>query len=272
MKRIYTILPLLLSFLLLMGCDNILRDQDSDNVEYPTNIEKVSESKQASLTKKYQDSNDPGFCASVNEYGLNDSEICIDREILRVEIEDHEEGRMQEMAAEFLEKNREFTNVVDADLLQIYRSSGLRGCVKCDGSEGDIKNIGWRIAYENQRYEGLEVKNTGLTVFLDSEKVYMAYGHWYRDIVVPSVDKLDFEDARQSLLGREFTYYDWTGEKNQTITEESFGEYEEKVIYPLETEQGIELRVCLAVEADIWHFYIDSTTEELVHKNQIVAF
>lgn len=138
MKRIYTILPLLLSFLLLMGCDNILRNQDSGNGEYPVMIEKVPESKQASLTKKQRDSNDPGFCASVNEYGLNASRICVDREILRVEIEDHEEGRMQEMAAEFLEKNQEFTNVLDADLLQIYRSYGTRGCVKCDGSEGDI--------------------------------------------------------------------------------------------------------------------------------------
>lgn len=100
----------------------------------------------------------------------------------------------------------------------------------------------------------------------------MAYGHWYRDSMVPSVDKLDFEGARESLLGKKFTYYDWTGEKTHTITEDSFGEYEEKIIYPLETEQGIELRVCLAVEAGIWHFYVDSTTEELVHKEQIVVF
>lgn len=258
--------------LLLFGCDNPITS-DYHSEEYPVIIEKLTDGERQALIEKYRNNNDHDFpCASLNEYGFNDSKICLDREILRVEIMDDEKDRMEKMAAEFLVRNQEFTNVPDKDQLEITDSHGLSGCLKCDGSEGDITTIGWRVTYENQTYEGVNVGNTQLMVFLDSEKVYAVNGHWYRDIDVPSVDQLNHDDARKLLIGREFTFYDWTGEKNYTITEDSFEEYEDKSIFPYETEKGLELRVSLIVEAGIWHLYLDSITGELIHKKQLIIF
>lgn len=258
--------------LLLFGCENHLTSSHHSE-EYPAIFEMLTEGERQALIEIYRNNNDHDFpCASINRYGFNDSKICLDREILRVEIIDDEKDRMEEMAAEFLVSNHEFTNVLDNEQLEIAKSHGSLGCLKCDGSEGDITTIGWRVLYENQTYEGVNVENSRLMVFLDSEKVYAVNGHWYRDIVVPPVDQLNHDEARELLVGKEFTYHDWTGEKIYTIAEDSFKDYEGKAIFPYETEKGLELRVSLIVEAGIWHFYLDSTTGELVHKKQMIVF
>lgn len=258
--------------LLLFGCESLLTSEQQGG-DYPVIIERLTEGERQALTEKYKTNNDHDFyCASINEYGLNDSKVCPKREILRVEIKDDEEVRMQNIAAEFLVRNQEFTNVEEKEQLKIEQSYGLSGCLKCDGSEDDKTTIGWRILYESQTYEGVNVENSRLMVFLDSEKVYAVNGHWYQEIVIPSIDQLDHDDARELLIGKEFTYYNWTGKQTITISEDSFEEYQDRVIFPYETEKGLELRVCLVVEAGIWYFYIDSITGKLVHKKQLITF
>lgn len=279
MKLCYFIL--LSSALLLSGCDNTITsvrqvEETSGHQigDYPAIVERITEGERQDLIEKYRSNNDFDFCASINEYGFNDGKICTDREILRVEIKDDEVDQIEKLAAEFLVKNQEFTNVQDEEQLKIASSQGLLGCLKCDGSDENIATIGWRIVYENQTSEGVNVENSSIMVFLDAEKVYQVNGHWYQDIIVPTVDQMDFEEAREKLIGQEFTYDDWSGNKTLIITEDSFEDYEGKAIFPYETEKGLELRDCLVVEAAIWRFFldIDSTTGELVHKDQVISF
>lgn len=251
---------------LLSGCD-LVKTEDTED-QYPTILQKKTAQEQYILLEEYKSDN-PHLCAEINEYGLNGDKICTDREILRVEIKDEE--RIKEMAREFLERNRKFTNVFDGTQLDIEKSSGMTGCLKCDGSEGDVATIGWKLKFKNQTYKGLEVKNTKVSVFLDAEKVYRVYGHWYNDIVVPSDDRLDYEAARDTLVGKELTYNDGSGTKTYVVTKDSFGDYENKVIMPYKTERGLEMRVCLVVSSgEWWHLYVDSTTGEFIHKELLV--
>jgi hypothetical protein len=256
---------------LALGCESSIVEDDIQPEEYPAFIPTITDHHREALISRYQYHN-PGFCASINKYGLNESRTCLDREIVRVEIKDEDHPRLKDIAAEFLKKNEEYTNVNDPDQLQIRQTFLLTGCIQCDGSEGDSRPITLRIVYSNQSYNGLEVDRTTLTAFVDMEKVYRLDGHWHSEFVVPEIDSLDFNDVRNSLLGREFTYNDGFGNKSYTITEESFGELEQRMIFPHETDDGKELRVVLVVDAGIWNFYTDSTTGELLHKRQRLFF
>ncbi len=265
-----TLLIFSLTFLTI-GCKSSIVEDDNQPEEYPAFIPKITEHQQEALITRYKNSN-PGFCASINEFGLNEGDICLDREIVRVKIEEDDHPRLKEIAAEFLVRNEEYTNVTDPGQLQVQQTYLLNGCIQCDGSEGDSRPITLRIVYSNQTYNGLEVDRTTLTAFVDMEKVYMLHGHWYSDFVVPDVDSLRFSDVRNSLIDREFSYNDGFGNKTYTITEESFGQLEERMIFPHETDDGKELRVVLVVDAGIWNFYTDSTTGELLHKRQRIFF
>lgn len=269
MKSLKIVSCLILIFTI--ACDPVSSIEES---KYPSILKKKSVTEQNQLHSEYMENN-AGLCAEIDEYGLNGSKICPFRDILRTEIKDEEKERMEEMARQFLVKNHKFTNVFDETQLQIDRSFGRRGCIKCDGSEGDIKNIHWKVRFENQVYEGLEVENTGIDVFLDSAKVYQVYGHWYKEVVISELDEVNIEQAKESLIGKSFTYYDWGGEQTYTITEDSFDKFRNdktKVVFPYETEKGLEMRVCWVIQAGIWSFYIDSTTDEIIHKKQLVVF
>ncbi len=243
-----------------IGCD-LIQSPDSFVENYPTIFPRMSEGEIQALKNEFDELNNYEICNSINEYGLTGHRLCTDREILRIEIHDDAEDTMIARAAETLRKNKRFTNVYDPGSLEIHQSN-RRGA------------IDWRITYHNQVYNGLEVKNTRIMVFQDAEKVYNISGHWYRDIYIPSSDRFDIQEARETLIGREFTYSSHTGVHTYTVTEDSFDEHYEKVILPHETDNGIELRVSweISVGATMWYVYVDTTTGEYLWKQQMIVF
>ena len=243
-----------------IGCD-LIQSPDSFVENYPTILPRLSQGEIQALKNEFDELNNHEICNSINDYGLTGHRICTDREILRVEIHDDAEDTMIARAAETLNRNKQFTNVYDPGSLEIHQSS-RRGA------------IDWRITYHNQVYNGLEVKNTRIMVFQDAEKVYNISGHWYRDIFVPPTDRFDIDTARETLIGREFTYSSHTGVHTYTVTEDSFDEHYEKVILPHETDKGIELRVSweISVGATMWYVYVDTTTGEYLWKQQMIVF
>ncbi len=272
MKSLRKVSYLILIFTI--GCDPVSSIKGKEESNYPRILEKKSESEQQQLYSEYMENNS-GLCAEIDEYGLNGSKICTSREFLRVEIKDEEKERMNMMAKEFLVRNQKFTNVFDEEQLEIDRSYGIKGCIKCDGSDGDMKNIHWKVRFKNQELEGLEVENTVIDVFLDSDRVYQVYGHWYKDVILPDEDEISIEEARSSLVGKSFTFSSWTGEQTYTITEDSFEEFGKdrgKIIFPYEADQKLEMRVCWVISANIWNFYLDSSTGEVIYKEMTVMF
>lgn len=129
MKRLSFII-LLSFFVLLLSC-SIIGPNNNDS-EYPTTLIPNPAVELQKLRNEFNELNNYEICSSLNEYGFTESKICLDREILRVEISDEE--KMINMAKASLIKNKKFTNVTDTSLLVVERSSGIRGCVLCDGS------------------------------------------------------------------------------------------------------------------------------------------
>ncbi|MDX1638882.1 MAG: hypothetical protein R3281_12990 [Balneolaceae bacterium] len=264
-------ITIIASSLFIPACNPFVTNVDTED-RYPTVLEKISEQKQMLLQEAFEKAN-PGLCAEINKYGLNGNKICNDREVARKIITDDDEQRLIAEARKFLTRNAKFTNVRDSGELVVRKSVGLSGCLACDGSEGDRAVIGWKVSFDNQRLNGLEIKDSSIDVFMDSENVFQVYGHWYPHVVVPELGRLDAEAVKDTLLGKELRYSDWTGEKTHVITEESFGEFEEKAIIPYETDRGLELRVCLGISVGkIWHIYVDNTTGEIIRKEQQINF
>lgn len=266
--------------------DNPINMPVSSDSSYPTIYLPLSSDMLREAEAKYIQLHNNQICSRLDRYGWPDWSLfpCEGREKLRQEITS--EARMITMAKETLVKIGEFTGVADTLCLAIRRSLGVSGCVKCDGSEGDIVTIGWRVDFVNQVYEEFEVPKTGLNVMMDAENVWLVGGHWYPEIHIPEVDQISPENARESVIGIEIVWYDFGGSPQIfTVTSGSFTEGIEKAIVPVINDNSIEVRVAwqlgismisLGLERSLsnhpwWFIYIDTTTGEIIQIQQLFS-
>jgi hypothetical protein len=239
---------------------------------YPTKIYPLNSTELTKRISEYQTLNKNQVCTSLNEFGFCEYDLtpCMNRSIQRTEITD--EAKMINMAKEFISKNSKFTGISNIDELQLSSSSGIHGCIKCDGSEGDKKNIGWRVCFSNQIYNGYEVFNTEFMVFLDNNGVYMIGGNWYPKINIPDSNEFDLEKAKQSLYGHKISFLCWSP-INITVSAENIQEEARKVIIPYKIEDRIELRVAWEIliygsgSTPLWTIYVDVMTGETIMEN-----
>ncbi|MBA7604682.1 MAG: hypothetical protein GH143_06630 [Calditrichaeota bacterium] len=275
-----------------LSCDapfDTLKDDPSDQTDYaPVNMPISSDSypsiycslpydKLQEAKAEYQRINEYQVCSPLDQYGWPDGSLtaCLSREIIRQEITD--EDRMITMSKELLLKNSKFTGVTDTLDLVLLDSRGLIGCVKCDGSEGDIVHIGWRIIFADQVYQGLEVYNTLFYLWMDTEKVYRISGHWYPEIYIPEIDQISPEKTRECLIGTEIVWLSLTGDRQvYTVTSESFVGDAEKIIVSVRDEDSVELRVTCRFGIEYflsgfpsWYIYVDTSTGETIQTVQL---
>jgi hypothetical protein len=264
-----TVFFLALGFLLLCGCD--IHSVDSSDT-YPTTISPLPPAELQKLMEEYRAQNNFQPCMILNNYGFAEWSSCPEREILRVQLTEADAARMHHLARSFLLKNKKFTGVTDTSTIVVRQSGGMSGCLRCDGSEGDIVFIGWRVVLANQVYRSLEVKDTGIFVWMDAEEITNVAGNWFRYIYIPEQDKVDVETARHSLVGMKIRWSDFGGrEQIFTVTEQSIGEAARKVILTHKNNQSIELRVAweISISDRLWHVYVDTTTGETVRVEQL---
>lgn len=263
---------------MLQGCDLLLESRVSFN-DYPTTLRPLSPAQLQHLKKEYDELNGGRICTSLNEFGFPEYSLtpCLNRSILRVPISETPETATARTKLA-LAKNAKFTNIQDTSDVTLLRANRMNGCIKCDGSPGDIQQIRWRIDFANQWYQGLEVLESGIVAFADAEGVIMLGGNTYRDIEIPQTDRVSFADAKTLLVGRELHYSDWTGAKTFKITKDSFpaGSEPGKVILPTRFGENMELRVTWRVpvgsDSPWWFIYVDSTTGEVMREQMLIVF
>lgn len=264
MKKPQSNLFTLLSFLVLQ-CERF-ENNDSTNGDYPTTIQPLSAAKLTELTSEFNALNDKRVCTPLNEFGFIKYKLtyCLTRKIQRIEIKD--EASKIRLAKETLLKNTKFSGITDTSALVVKRSTPLRGCIKCDGSDGDTVPIAWRIEFENQVYKNIEVKETRIVAFLDTNGVYMMGGNWYPDIFIPDKDIFSVEASKKNLIGTEITWYGWGGKNVFVVESDSFSSNVRKVIIPFKNNNAIELRLTwkFYVGGSSWAIYVDTTTGETV--------
>lgn len=262
-------------FLLVISLFSCGIDEPEIDNNYPTKIYSLSSESLSKSLEEYLLLNNYGVCTQLNSYGFCEygAMICPNRQFLKTEIND--ENEMIRIAKEFIMKNNKFTGVTNIDELQIFRSKGISGCIKCDGSENDFKITKWRLDFKNQIYKGYEILNTELVVFLDNDGVFIIGGNWYSDIVIPKEDRYNLETVKENLSGRKIHFSCWENFE-LTITQNMIKQESRKVIYPMKMEDRLELRVAWEIyilgsqQNPMWVIYIDSTTGEVLLEYQLI--
>lgn len=232
---------------------------------YPQTLSSLSDSEVSALMSEFKTLNAGQICNSLDIFGFV-AASCTPSEILRVPITDSEP--LLAMAGETLAKNYKFTGVSKSALV-LADTREIPGCVKCDGSAGDMETISLRIDYTNQVYRGMEVEDTQISVFANSEKVYRIDGHWYPDIQVPE-PVITEDDARNSLIGKEVGYSDIAGKPHtRTLTKDDVQMKGELVILPLKAESKVEIRLAwriIVAQGATWTIHVDAVTGEVLRE------
>ncbi len=270
--------PLGLVFLFATNCD--LSPLGDDEI-YPASIPEIEMGKLVEMNKEYHAMNDGEICSTLNEYGLtgfsrvlfiNDTNPCLNRDEVRIEIQYSEE--LLNQAKEALIANQEYTNVVDTENLNLKESLPLYGCTICEGPNINSVPLQWRFTFSNQTKEEIEVLGTEISVYVDANGVNRIWGNWYQ-VYAPKFIEVGYIYAQEVFLGKSLTYEDSSGTLIQhTISASDYGKTPYLKYVPIKKEGTLELRKCWIVELKIdselkWRGMVDVKTGEIVNVETI---
>lgn len=281
MKRL---IPFMIAsaFLVYYGCD-VLGPAETEG-RYPTTFRPLPASDLSKLKSEYATLNQNRICTSLNRYGFPEYDLglCLNRPILRVPISESVDSAAARAKLPLL-KNAKFTSVDDTAEVKLARAIPLNGCIKCDGSPGDIRQISWRFDFANQIYSGLEVEESGIVAFADAQGVYMLGGNRFKNIFVPALDRYTLSHTKELLVGRRIRVIGSWEETYYQITAESFlsDAANRKVILQVKQGEALELRVAWKIgvawrtgqssdpASPAWSVYVDTTTGEVLREDQL---
>lgn len=241
--------------------------------EYPTVYPAMNLSDLEQMNTEYQAANDNHICSTLNKYGFTGySEVffidgvspCMYRDIVRVEMNNTD--TLAGAAKKTLLKNSIYTGVEDTSALVLKELLPLPGCIICEGPDENRANIEWKLTFESQVIDTIEVIDTEITVFIDAEGVNRIWGNWHADFVIPPFINYGYLEAQQGLVGREIDMRNFTGEEFiYSIQEEDLNDKPRLVHIPWENENQIEMRTCWEVKVAYqgnaeftgWLAYID---------------
>lgn len=95
---------------------------------------------------------------------------------------------------------------------------------------------------------------------------------------VPIIPKVTSEKAKQAIIGKQLTYFDWTGQKRVTLTNDNL--QNSNLVVALIPRFGqssnltsIEYRLCWEFKAPIFYVYVDAITgKDVDHTSQYIIF
>lgn len=263
-------------FFIAIQCDAL---EVADFSDYPSKIDPLSQEELIALNQKYQVENGSHICSTLNEYGLtgfsrvlfpNDENPCLTREVVRIEL-DYSDSLLIK-AKQALLKNQEYTFVSDSSDLEITEVIPLYGCTICEGPDENSVPLEYKISFGIQKFGNTEVKNSEITVFIDSLGVNRIWGNWYPEFSSPSFINIGYVEAQQILEGWEIDMLPYTGENETYIV--SIENVEETPVFefmPFINEGVLELRktwrVTITYEGDSfvgWYANVDVIDGQLL--------
>lgn len=271
MKKISFVILLVIVGSGLSSCD--LLTVNTDVGEYPSTFHPLETEELEAMNDEYQQANGNHICSTLNEYGLTGfSEVffqngvnpCTNREVVRVEMTNID--TLESAAKASLLKNSVYTGVEDTSGLVLKEMNPLPGCTICEGPNENRVDIEWRLVFQNQTIDSVEVLDTEITVFIDAEGVNRIWGNWYSGIKDPEFIKFGFEEVKEGMEGWKVDMRQYTGSENiYTITEEDLEKAPRKVFLPVVEDEKLKIRACWAIpisyngedEFTGWTAYID---------------
>lgn len=248
-------------------CDSIngLKNDTSneENIEYPTILYPLSDSELDILRTELESLAGNEIKASLNKYGL------IDRSGIRIRgsstIKDKNIAIAKAKYLVFYLKN--FTNIIDTSSLIIEEATNTKY-----GSDffGD-----WHVIFKNQSYLGLEVMGTDIMVLINDDCTQIT-GHYFKYIFVPETNLISEEVAKQAIIDHVIEYGDKRGLlQTFKITKESIHNELAKVVFPLETNNSLELRITWKIPVGRnptfpdWYVFVDILSGKVIYVWQL---
>ncbi|KPK89109.1 hypothetical protein AMJ80_10220 [bacterium SM23_31] len=230
----------------------------SGNGAYPTIISPLPGAQLENLKAEFKEMN-PNFPGTLNKYGF------IEDEVKSMEHPDTiltDENLMIQRAKAFLLKNSKFTGVTDTTAMSIFNSLPF------------IRGKLWMVIFNNQIYNGLEVKRSVIHVYLDANGVFRASGNWYNYIFIPD-EQISEEDAKNSIIGFEIEYQlGWGGGSGiYVVNERDMINPAVKIVLVQFSGEKIELKVAwqISVRSAGWYVFVDTVTGEVLGTEQLWA-
>ncbi len=256
MKKLY-FFALIGLFLSCSEDDDFERFSDSN---YPTRYFFLSDAERGRLYEDFDYNLKTYF--EIDSLGYLDRDWEVDRESELFEGNINSEELVLKVAREFLQKYSGFIGINDTSLLVVKR---IQGNPRLE----ENKNR-WFLQYENQVFNGIEVYNTQIGMYVSPQGIYETFGHWYPVIYLPKHMDVSFEEAKRNLVGKTFSWIGMAGEVAHTLTTDDLNESqeEEKVIFPFRKNDCYEMRLCWKIYTGIWNFYIDTMNGEIVEYEQ----
>lgn len=110
----------------------------------------------------------------------------------------------------------------------------------------------WYLTVKEQTIDTIVVLNSTVGFRVINGEVVSCANNWYPEIYIPKVFDFDSEKAKSILVNKVVTHLGPVGEYKVTIKQENIVESKVRlVIYPVKTDEKIELRVS-------WEIYIPS--------------
>jgi len=223
-------------------------EQENSNIDYPTILTPLSETELSELQLELDSLLDTRYKATLDEYGL----IGIPGLLSRGSSSITDMNDAISIAKVAYTRFSKFTNVTDTSLLVVKRATN---------QTGSIYHNDWIVYFENQKYDDIEVLNTGIFVLITDNTTQLS-GHHYKDIFIPTKDRISLKNAEDTVLDMELIYLGFADADTFIVTEQSLhveNAYEEAsiIILPYEKDDKIEMRVCWKIPIFMGSIYPD---------------
>lgn len=257
------ILLFMLPLLVFINCE-LFDDtdaQEKSNIDYPTTLTPLSGTELNELELKLDSLSNSQYKVALDEYGFIGSAGTLNRGSSSISNADIAIVEAKDAIARFTE----FINVTDTSQLIISEATNQHGT--------DLFND-WIVSFQNQSYDNIEVLNTGIMVLI-TDNIIQITGHHYTDIVIPEDDLVSLEDAEESVIGLELTYYGWADIDTFVVDENALhvdnaNEEATIKIFPFDNDDNIELRVCWRIPI-FWgslypgfYIFVDILSKEMI--------
>lgn len=188
---------------LLSSCDVFTLEE---GVIYPTKYKELDIKKVLLLNEEYQSLNDNHICSTLNEFGFtgysellfeNGVSPCASRPDVLVAM--NEPDTLDAYVQSVILRNGKFTGVQDENNLALLAIEPYIVKPINEGPGVGSEIISWRLIYENQSENSVNIPSTQIEVIVDAKGVNRIWGNHYPEIYIPLVPNVDNQRAQEIL-------------------------------------------------------------------------
>lgn len=226
-----------------------------NELEYPTVLLPIGRVKADSIQNSIRSN---FFFSYIDEYGLFSFSGTLGRGNSNIT----DKNVAIRLAKEALLKYSKYSNVSDTSKLELKEATNY--------NPSPLHFTDWIISFKNQKYNGIEVLNTGIVVIVQ-DQVSQIIGHHFNEISMPVNGIIPKEKLVEILVGKKLETMCWT-KIEETITPEMI--LRNKIVQNIiwrEVNNTIELRVTWNVPITTsnddnisWNIWVDILSGEIL--------